>query len=178
MIGQIGFALADLGYKLPRENIDMKNGAVYLAGLLGAALWLLTGCSEDEPQVDSNEPTASQNRVTNNAPASLSGKSYTFTVTGSQNFTEPFNSDYTIDFTTETTYILHPLGRNNQPTADRQGNYSYETRSGLIHFAETSPDSGRTFEAVLSFSAAEAGTAHLTGRNGESQDALFFQTAP
>ena len=156
----------------------MSKRAVCLFGLLLAAVWFCCGCTEQ-----GNANTADPSGQTNNTPAalapeSLSGKSYTFTVTSNQGFLEPFNSGYTIDFNSETSYTLHPAGQNGQATPDRQGNYTYDPRMGIVHFAETAPQSGRTIDAALTYTSPTAGTAHLTGRNGESQDVVFYQSAP
>ena len=156
----------------------MSNRAICFFCLLVAALWLCCGCTE-EGNANTSDPSAQTNNVPAAlAPESLSGKSYTFTATANQGFIEPFNSGYTIDFNSETSYTLHPSGQNGQATPDRQGNYTYDARTGVVNFAETTPESGRTIEAVLTFTSPTAGTAHLTGRNGETQDVVFYQSAP
>jgi len=159
----------------------MNSRAIWLSGLLLTTVWFWAGCTEDDSFNDPNQAiqtNQNNNFPTNQAPASLAGRTYTFTVTGNVNFPEPFNSGYTIDFISETSYVLHPSGQNNQKTPDRQGNYAYDAANGIVHFAETSPDSARVFEAVLTFISPTTGTAHLTGRDAESQDAVFLQTAP
>lgn len=157
---------------------DTSKRAVCLLGLLLAALWFCCGCTE-EGNANTADPAAQTNTAAAPlAPETLSGRSYTFTVTANEGFLEPFNSGYTIDFNTETSYTLHPAGQNGQATPDRQGNYTYEARSGVVHFVETAPESGRAIDAMLTFTSPTAGTAHLTGRNGESQDVLFYQSAP
>jgi len=146
-----------------------------LAALALAVVTFICGCSEDQT-ADPNESNLTGN--TNYVPTSLGGKSYTFTVTSVHNFQEPFNADYTIDFNSDTGYTLHPTPQKNQSVTDHQGNYTYEPRSGVIHFVETSPTSGRTIDAVFTYTSATTGTAHLSGRNGEIEDAVFVQTSP
>ena len=156
----------------------MKKTIVISILLAGVAA-LLWGCSDDQnAERDQTSQSGIENSATNFIPTTLSGKTYTFTVTASQNFAEPLNADFTIDFNSETSYTLHPSGQNRQRTPDRLGNYTYEWRSGLIHFIESTPESGRIIDAVLTFTSATTGSAHLTGRNGETQDAVFLQTAP
>jgi hypothetical protein len=156
----------------------MKTKVTHLVGaLLLTFAAFVVGCTDDQNSQDT-EGNQVANAETNFIPTTLSGKSYTFTLTASQNFAEPFDSDYTIDFNSETSYTLHPNSRKNQAATDSQGNYSYDFRSGIVHFVETAPVSGRIIDAVLTFTSATTGTAHITGRNGESQDALFAQTAP
>jgi hypothetical protein len=155
----------------------MKTRALWFGGLLVLAC-LLAGCTEDDRVDDSSGPIRTNDFTRNDAPPTLAGRSYTFSVTANQNFTEPFNSGYTIDFITDTSYILHPSVQENHPTPDRQGNYTYDPISRVIHFAESSPDSSRVFEAILTFTSPTAGTAHLTGRHGETQDTVFYQTTP
>ena len=155
----------------------MSQRALYLVLLAG--LWLCFGCTEDQTSNNSDEPGQTNTlAAASYAPTTLAGKSYTFTVTANQGFNEPFNSGYTIDFNTETSYTLHPTAQNNQATPDRQGNYTYDARSGVLHLIETAPQSGTTVDAAFTFTSPTAGTAHLTGRNAESQDVVFYQSAP
>jgi hypothetical protein len=154
--------------------MKLKCGHFFGALLLGVAL--ACGCTEDQSS-EETQPNQVENAQTNFVPTTLGGKSYTFTVTANQDFVEPFNSDYTIDFNSETSYTLHANAPNAQ-SPDSQGNYTYDFRSGVIHFVETTPVTGRIIDAVLTFTSATTGTAHLTGRNGESQDAIFIQTTP
>src|SRR5437762_417110 len=154
----------------------MSKCVACLFGLLLAALWFCCGCT-DQGNANPADPAAQTNTaLATLAPESLSGKSYTFTVTANQGFLEPFNSGYTIDFNSETSYTLHPTPQNGQSTPDRQGNYTYDPRMGIVHFAETAPESGRTIDAALTYTSPTAGTAHLTGRNGETQDVVFYQS--
>ena len=153
---------------------------IFIASVLIAALAaLICGCSDDQnSQSNQSSQTGIDNSATNFVPTALAGRSYTFTMTASQNFTEPLNSDFTVDFNSDTSYTLHPSGQNKQRATDRQGNYSYEFRSGFIHFVETTPDSGRIFDAVVTFTSATTGSAHFTGPSGQTQDAVFVQSAP
>ena len=156
----------------------MSKRAIWFFSLLLAGLWFCLGCTEDE-KANSADPSAQTNTAPATlAPESLAGKSYTFTVTANQGFLQPFNAGYTIDFNSETSYTLHPTTQSNPPAPDRQGNYTYDPRTGVVHFAETAPDASRTIDGALTFTSPTAGTAHLTGRNGESQDTVFYQSAP
>ena len=147
--------------------------------LIGALAALACGCSDDQnAERDQTSQNGIENSVTNFVPSTLLGRTYTFTVTGGQNFSEPLNAAFTIDFNSDTSYTLHPSGQNHQRTGDRNGNYTYEFRSGLIHFVEITPDSGRTFDAVLTFTSASTGSAHFCGPSGQTQDAVFVQSAP
>src|SRR5947208_2345811 len=108
------------------------NPAIWMALLL-ASLALFVGCSDDS-QSDFTKGTDTPNTPQGtNAPATLSGRSYNFTVTSAQGFPEDFNSGYVIDFTTPSTYILHPSPQRGTQPPDQQGNYSYDRRSGLVH---------------------------------------------
>jgi len=159
----------------------MKSRVIWISGLLLMTAWFWAGCTEDDSSNDPNQQIQTNhnnNFPTNQTPVSLAGRTYTFTVTGNGNFPEPFNSGYTIDFISETSYIMHPSGQNTQSRPEPQGNYTYEAAHAVIHFAETSPDPTRIFEAALTFVSPNTGTAHLTARAGASQDAVFFQTAP
>jgi hypothetical protein len=152
----------------------MKNRALcFLMLALGAALsW--SGCNGDEQFPNSGEN--GQNNSSTNAPAKLAAKSYTFTVTADNSFAEEFSNEYTIDFQTETTYVLHP-SQQNRPIPDLTGNYSYDRRSGVVHLIESNPVQGRTVDMVLTFLSPTSGTAHLVGSNNETEDAVFVQTA-
>jgi hypothetical protein len=156
----------------------MRN-VTKIALLMVGAAGLICGCTDDQttPSDQANQ-NGIENGVTNFVPTSLSGKTQNFNVTGGQNVTPPLNFDFTIDFNSETSYTLHPSGQNRERGADHQGNYTYEYHSGLIHFVETTPESGRRMEAVLTFNSATSGSVHLTTPNGEAQDAIFVQIAP
>jgi hypothetical protein len=156
----------------------MKTKATHFIGaLLLAVAAFGFGCNDEETS-EQTEPNQVENTQTNFVPTTLAGKSYSFTVTASQNFAEPFSSDYTIDFNSDTSYTLHPNSQRTEAAEDSEGNYTYDFHSGIIHFVETRPVSGRVIDAVLTFTSATTGTAHLTGRNSESQDAIFIQTSP
>ncbi len=156
----------------------MSKRAICFFFGLPAAVWLCCSCTEDE-KAKPADPAAQTNTAPEAlAPSTLSGKSYTFTVTANQGFLQPLNSGYTIDFNSETSYTLHPTAQNNQATPDRQGNYTYDARTSVMNLAETAPEAGRTITAALTFTSPTAGTAHLTGRNGETQDAVYYQSAP
>jgi hypothetical protein len=132
------------------------------------------GCSDDQ----SDFPNQSDTPQGTNAPASLSGRSYSFTVTSSQSFPEDFNSGYVIDFETPTTYTLHPAPQANRQPPDQQGNYTYDRRSGLVHLISITPVNGRLIQMVMTFTSPTSGAAHLTGPNGETQDVVFIQSLP
>src|SRR5690242_14288848 len=87
-----------------------------LAGIVALlAAIALAGCSGDE-QTDFGNGTDTPNTPqATNAPATLSGRSYTFTVTANQSFADEFNSGYVIDFQSETAYLLHPSPQNLRP---------------------------------------------------------------
>ncbi len=141
-----------------------------MLALCGAYVW--SGCNEDEQFPNTGESSNSST----NAPASLAAKSYTFTMTANNSFAEEFNNEFTIDFQTETTYVLHP-SQENRPIPDLTGNYSYDRRSGLVNLIESSPVQGRTVEMAMTFLSPTSGTAHLVGSNNETEDAVFVQTA-
>jgi hypothetical protein len=138
----------------------------------------LAGCSGDD-QTDFGSGTDTPNTPqATNAPTSLSGRSYTFTVTANQSFSDEFNSGYVIDFQSETAYLLHPSPQNLRPLPDEQGNYSYDRRSGLVQLVSVTPVNGILVEMLMNFLSPTTGAAHLTGPNGASQDAVFIQTSP
>jgi hypothetical protein len=155
----------------------MSHRAICLFGGVLAGLWLLAGCTPDD-YYNNRDSNAQNNGPTNGVPTSLAGRSYTFTVTGSQGFPEEFNSGYTIDFQSETAYLLHPTPQKDRLIRDEHGSYLFDSRSGVVHFVEEAPVTGRTFDAALTFNSPNSGTAHLTGANGQSQDVIFFQTVP
>jgi hypothetical protein len=159
------------------RGTKMRKTIAFL--LIGALVALVCSCSDDQnTERDQPPQNGIENSVTNFVPSTLFGRTYTFTVTGAQNSSEPLNADFTIDFNSDTSYTLHPSGQNHQRIGDRNGNYTYEFRSGLIHFVEITPDSGRTFDAVLTFTSATTGSAHFNGPSGQTQDAVFVQSAP
>ena len=151
------------------RRTDTCRRLVCLFSLLIASIWLGAGCTEEDYLSHSVTSTNSQ-------PVTLSGKSFTFTVTGNNRFPEGFNSGYTIDFQTSTSYVLHPTPMKKVAAHDEQGNYVYDARSRVVYFVESFPVAGRSFEGAFTFLSPESGTAHLTGRDGETQDMVFYQS--
>jgi len=149
--------------------VDIFRRIVCFFGLLVGIIRLGTGCTEEDYLSHSVTSTNSQ-------PMTLSGKSFTFTVTGNNRFPEQFNSGYTINFQTPTTYVLYPTPMQKVPAHDQQGNYIYDVRNRVVYFAESFPVPGRTYEGAFTFLSPEAGSAHLTGRNGETQDVIFYES--
>jgi len=63
----------------------MRSVAI-ISSLFVAVGALICGCSDDQnAERDQSAPNAVENSVTNFVPATLSGRTYTFTVTASQN---------------------------------------------------------------------------------------------
>ena len=138
---------------------------------------MITGCTPDD-YYNNRDSNTQNNAPTEAVPVSLAGRSYNFTVTGSQGFPEEFNSGYTIDFQSETAYLLHPTPQKDRLIQDEHGSYLFAPRTGVVHFVEAAPVTGRTFDAALIFTSPTSGNGHLTGGNGQSQDVVFFQTSP
>ena len=155
----------------------MSHRAICLLVGAVAGLWLVAGCAPDD-YGNGRDSNSENNRPTDSVPTSLAGRSYNFTVTASQGFPEEFNSGYTIDFQSETAYVLHPTPQKGRLLEDEHGSYLFEPRSGVVHFVEAAPVTGRTFDAALTFTSPTSGTAHLTAGNGQTQDVVFFQTFP
>jgi hypothetical protein len=139
-------------------------------GLAAAISFSLAGCSDDSssgnnttsaPQSNTPEPTNSN---------TLAGKTLQFTVTGSQNFSEPVEAVYTIDFHTDQTYTFHPSPQNHEGTSPETGTFSFDAETGSIHFAR--PDH-QDIDGQFNFTSPNSGTAHLIGPEGETEDANF-----
>src|SRR5678815_2503242 len=126
-----------------------EHGMSYLMTAFLVALTLLAaGCFDDQKNADGDQQNEVQIVQTNFVPLTLAAKSYTFAATANRNFPEPLNSNYTIDFNSDTSYTLHPTLQSSGRPVDRQGSYTYDARSGITHFVETAPDSGRTIDAA------------------------------
>lgn len=149
----------------------------FLIPVFALAAWCV-GCGGDDVPSDFPNSQESSNPQVTNAPASLSSRTFSFIVTANQSFAEEFSTSYVIDFETPTTYTLHPSSQNNRQIQDEQGNYTYERVSGRIQLVSSTPVNGRVVDMQMNFITPTSGTAHLSGRNGETQDVVFNQISP
>jgi hypothetical protein len=162
--------------KLNWKKLNWKH--FFLLFPLCALIAWCVGCGEDIPSTDDSNDSKTAHTQATNAPPTLSGISYSFTVTASHNFAEEFNSGYVIDFETPTTCTFHPSPQNNRQLADQQGNYSYDRRSGVVQLVSVSPATGQAIQVAMTFITPTTGSAHLTGPDGQTQDVVFVQIAP
>src|SRR5260221_8534286 len=90
------------------------------------------------------------NNVNNNTnqfvPASLEGKTFTFTVTSSQNFSEPAGSSFTVAFTDSSHFTYTPSPENTSGTGPFTGTYTYDPNTATAIFSSSGvPDTTATF---------------------------------
>src|SRR5262245_51475990 len=81
--------------------------------------------SSAPPQTNTPEPTNSN---------TVAGKTFQFTVTGSQNFSEPVGAVYTLEFHSDQTYTFHPSPQNREGTSPENGTFTYDPDTGAVHF--------------------------------------------
>src|SRR5437868_10865228 len=137
-------------------------GAVWLA--LGCFLGL-GGCGGG-----SDPPGTSNVNQANNAP-SISGKTYSFTVTAAQGLTDPVGSTYSIAFDNGNTFTYQPSPQNIERTNTVTGQYTFDPNTGTAHLTST----GEPVTGTFNFTSPTTGTVHWMETDGEMQDASFMQ---
>jgi hypothetical protein len=140
---------------------------------LFSLLWL-TACGGDGGGGSKSPGGTNMNDNGTNqlAPASLAGKTLSFTTTASDNFSEPAGSTFTINFTDDTHFTYNPSPQNSDGTEPRMGTYTYDPNSATAVFTGTGlPDTTVTFN----FTGPGTGTAHMTHPDGGTLDANFTQ---
>jgi hypothetical protein len=142
-----------------------------LAAVLFAAAVLVAGCGGGKS--DDNANTAPANNefggTTNNNPASLSGKTYSFTVTAAQGLSEPVGSTYTIAFD-DSNYTFNPSAQNIERTNSFSSTYTYDPNTATAVL-----DGVEAVTATFTFSTPMGGTYHFMETDGEMQDGTFNQ---
>lgn len=130
---------------------------------------ILTGCGDDHGSGSKN----GGNSNTNEPPAvptnNLAGHTLQFTVTQSQNFSEPEGAVYLITYT-DADYTFYPSTMNRETTEQEMGTYTYLPETGMIHYAR--PDH-QDIDGVFHFDTPTSGTVHMQGPEGETEDANF-----
>jgi hypothetical protein len=145
----------------------MKTKWAVLLLAVFCGVTLMTGCGGGDGNASSS------NGGTNQPPAatnSLAGKTLTFTVTGSVNFSEPVGAVYMVAYPSETAYVFTPSPMNRETTQQELGSYTFNPATGAIHY--TRPDH-QDLDGVFHFDSATTGTLHLNGPEGEVEDATF-----
>jgi len=132
---------------------------------------VLAGCGGGG---DSSSDNSSNNQNTGgssdtNAPASLSGKTFSFTVTSRQGLAEPVGSTYTIAFD-DNNYTYSPSPQNTERTTPFTSAYNYDpnTRTAILTGVED-------VTATFTFQTPTSGTYHFQEEDGEMQDGTFMQ---
>ena len=136
-------------------------------------LWLAACSGDGGGGSNSSGGTNTNDNGTNQlAPASLAGKTLSFTTTASENFSEPAGSTFTISFTDDTHFTYNPSPQNSDGTEPRMGTYTYDPNSATAVFTGTGlPDTTVTFN----FTGAGTGTAHMAHPDGGTLEANFTQ---
>jgi hypothetical protein len=106
---------------------------------------------------------------TNNNPASLAGKTLSFTVTARQGLSEPVGSTYTIVFDTST-YTFNPSPQNVERTTPFTDAYTYDPGTATAILSGT-----ETVTATFDFTTPASGAYHFQETDGEMQDGTFSQ---
>jgi hypothetical protein len=134
------------------------------------AVSALTGCGDDK---GSGSGGTGGNSETNQPPATptnnIAGHTLQFTVTRSENFSEPEGAVYLIAYT-EADYTFYPSTMNRETVQQEVGTYTYVPESGFIHY--TRPDH-QDIDGVFHFDSPTSGTIHMAGPEGETEDANF-----
>jgi len=148
--------------------MNIKWVALWTA-VLGVAL---AGCGGGGDS-SSNDPTGTnQNTGGNsntNAPASLSGKTYSFTVTSRQGLAEPVGSTYTIAFD-DNNYTYNPSPQNTERTTPFTAPYNYDPNTATAILTGT-----EDVTATFTFQTPTSGTYHFQEKDGEMKDGTFMQ---
>jgi len=144
----------------------------WLAVLVMALALVAAGCGGGDSNSDSSNTTPNNNgggSNTTNNPASLEGKTLSFTVTARQGLSEPVGSTYTIVFDTST-YTFNPSPQNIERTTPFTDAYTYDAGTATAVLSGT-----EAVTATFDFTAPTSGTYHFQEADGEMQDGTFSQ---
>jgi len=152
----------------------MKKQTLFGCGLVLISLLWLVGCGGDSGGGDSNSSggTNVNNNTNQLVPASLAGKTFTFTTTSSQNFSEPPGSTFTVAFTDSSHFTYTPSSQNTSGAGPFTGTFTYDPNTATaVLSASGLPDTTVTFN----FTGPGTGTAHMTHSDGGTLDAQFTE---
>src|SRR5258707_1177652 len=102
--------------------------SILAAGVCGC------GGSGDSGGANNNNSASTTSTSENVSSNSLAGGTFHFTVTSSYIFSEPVGGVYTIDFHTNNTYTFHPSPQNREEKNVKNGVYTYNANTEIIHF--------------------------------------------
>jgi hypothetical protein len=155
----------------------MKNTLRFLTAACFAVLCALaiTACDDHEHNGSNNNGGGGggTNNVNTNLPASLSGKTFNFTVTGQQNNSEPVGSTFQVAFNDDSNFTYTPSAQNTDATGPANGTYSYDPATGTVTLNREGKDSQT---GVLNFTDPNSGNTHLVEPDGDFLDADFTAT--
>ena len=119
------------------------------------------------------DPAPNANGDTNQpvVPASLSGKTYSFTVIATQGLTEPVGSTYSIAFNDGTIFTFNPSPQNLEHTNSLSGHYTYDSNTATVQLTGI----GEDVTGTMNFISPTSGTIHWMEGDGEMQYATFMQ---
>jgi hypothetical protein len=121
-----------------------------------------TATSGDSQTSQTNQPVV---------PTSLSGKTYSFTVTSNDGLNEPVGSTYSIVFNDGTMFTFNPSPQNAVHTNPLSGVYTFDPNTATVLLTEV----GESITGTFNFVTATSGTIHWMEADGEMQDANFMQ---
>jgi hypothetical protein len=148
----------------------MKYTAALMVSLALAVL-LNTGCGGDNNS-NGQGGTSNTNQPRSTATNNLAGHTLQFTVTQSVNFSEPEGAVYLVGYT-EREYTFTPSPMNRETTMQEMGTYIYNPQIGAIHYVR--PDH-QDLNGMIQFDTPSSGSIHLSGPEGETEDANFVVT--
>ena len=149
----------------------MKKQTLLWCGLgLMGALWL-TACGDGGGGGGtSNTGGTNSNNGTNQIPTSLAGKTFNFTTTSSDNFSEPAGSTFSVTFNDDSHFTYNPSPQNTEGSGPFNGTYTYDPSTATATFFRSG--TGDT-TVVFNFTGPASGTVHMTHPDGGSLDGTF-----
>jgi len=131
-------------------------------------LLTLSGCGGGGGDSGTNASAQTNQPV---VPSSLSGKTYSFTVTAAQGLSEPVGSTYSIAFNDGTIFTFNPSPQNLERTNSISGQYSFDSNTATVQLTGI----GEDVTGSMNFISPASGTIHWMEADGEMQDATFMQ---
>src|SRR5882724_10098699 len=128
----------------------------------------LAGCGGGGGDSGTNSNAQTNQSV---VPTSLSGKTYSFTVTAAQGLSEPVGSTYSIAFNDATSFTFNPSPQNRERTNSISGQYTFDPNTATVQLTGI----GEDVTGTMNFMSPTSGTIHWMEADGEMQDATFVQ---
>jgi hypothetical protein len=154
-------------------DVNMKKQTLIWCGLALISLLWLSACGGDGGAGGSGTDNTTNSVNQSNAPTSLAGKTFHFTTTSSQSFSEPVGSTFSVTFTDDSHFSYTPSAQNPDGRGPFIGTYTYDPNTSTAVFSQgTLPET----TVIFSLTGPGTGTVHMSHPDGGTLDAAFTES--